>query len=314
MDRTINKVVFVFPGHGSQYVGMGKDIYHAYPEARAIFDKADSILDFPLSKLCFEGPLEELRLTVNVQPALLTVCTALLNVMQKSLYYSPPAFVAGHSLGEYTAAVACRAITFTDALTLVRQRGQLMHQAGVQKPGMAVAILGLENDTVAEIANATGVYVANYNCPGQVVVSGENRLVEQAVGLAISRGASRTVPIPGNTAFHSPLMKTVAQELAQSIATVEFNQPNCPLIGNTSASPLSSIGELQDELRQQLYSPVQWSQSIAYLVSQGVDLLVEIGPGAVLSGLNKHVDKQLSVANISDVKSIENYLAQGFAK
>ncbi|MCL1886222.1 MAG: ACP S-malonyltransferase [Dehalococcoidia bacterium] len=306
------KVVFVFSGHGSQFVGMGRDVYESFPEARAVFDEADATLGFSISKLCFEGPAEELCLPANVQPALLTLSVALLSVMRTSPNYVCPSYVAGHSLGEYAALAASGALGAQDAIMLARRRGQLMSQTGIRKPGIAAVIIGLTDEIVTAIASEAGVYVANFNYPGQVVISGETDRVENAISLAAAHGAIKAIPLAGSVAFHSPLMRSAADALVQVITKVHFDEPEFPVIGNYSASPLTSSKALMDELPKQLCHPVQWSKSMSYLLSQGADLFVEIGPGNVLSNIIRRIDKRAQCINIGNAGTLKEYMHNGF--
>jgi [acyl-carrier-protein] S-malonyltransferase len=304
-------VAFVFPGQGSQFVGMGKDVYAGFEAARSVFDASDKALGFKLSRLCFEGPAEELRLTVNVQPAIVTFSLALLAVMRNGKNFAPPDFAAGHSLGEYSALSAAGALTPQDAILLSRKRGQLMYQAGINAPGTMAAILGLSEDVVWQLAAEAGVHVANYNCPGQIVVSGESKLVEKAMGLATSLGALKVVPLQVSGAFHTDMMQLAAEGLNNALSTVVFNAPEFPVIGNASAKPLISIGEVKDELVQQLCHPVQWQKSIEYLASQGVETFIEIGPGKVLSGLIKRIKRNANLISVGDAQSLNEFIEKG---
>jgi [acyl-carrier-protein] S-malonyltransferase len=304
-------VAFVFPGQGSQFVGMGKDVYAGFEAARSVFDASDKALGFKLSRLCFEGPAEELRLTVNVQPAIVTFSLALLAVMRNGKNFAPPDFAAGHSLGEYSALSAAGALTPQDAILLSRKRGQLMYQAGINAPGTMAAILGLSEDVVWQLAAEAGVHVANYNCPGQIVVSGESKLVEKAMGLATSLGALKVVPLQVSGAFHTDMMQSAAEGLNNALSTVVFNAPEFPVIGNASAKPLISIGEVKDELVQQLCHPVQWQKSIEYLASQGVETFIEIGPGKVLSGLIKRIKRNANLISVGDAQSLNEFIEKG---
>jgi len=305
------RVAFVFPGQGSQFVGMGKDVYAGFEKARAVFDAADKALGFQLSQLCFEGPEEELRLTVNVQPAIVTFSLAILAVMQSGNHQMTPSFAAGHSLGEYSALSAAGTLATYDAILLSRERGKLMYQAGVKKPGAMAAVIGLADEVVSQLAAEAGVYVANYNCPGQIVISGEAKRLEKAKGLATSHGALKVVPLQVSGAFHTSLMQPAADGLAQVISRVNFNAPSFPVIGNASAKPLVSIGDVKDELVQQLIHSVQWQKSIEYLLSQGVETFVEIGPGKVLSGLIKRIKRDARTINIGDAQSLRDFIEKG---
>jgi [acyl-carrier-protein] S-malonyltransferase len=305
------KVAFVFPGQGAQFVGMGKDVYDGFAGARAVFDVADKALGFKLSQLCFEGPEEDLRLTVNVQPAIVTFSLALLAVMQSSNHHLIHDFTAGHSLGEYTALSAAGTLNPSDAILLARKRGKLMYQAGIKKLGEMAAVIGLADEVVSQIAAEAGVYVANYNCPGQIVISGETRRMKKAVGVAIAHGALKVIPLQVSGAFHTTMMQLAADGLAQAMSTVSFNAPSFPVIGNASAKPLVSIGDVKDELVQQLCHPVQWQKSIEYLLSQGVETFVEIGPGKVLSGLIKRIKRDARTVNIGDAQSLKDFIEKG---
>ncbi len=302
---------FVFPGQGSQFVGMGKDVYEDFKAARSVFDASDKALGFELSRLCFEGPAEDLRLTVNVQPAIVTFSLALLAAMQASANYKQPDFTAGHSLGEYSAMTAAGALCVPDAILLARKRGQLMYQAGITTPGSMAAIIGLSEDMVKQLAAETGVHIANYNCPGQIVISGEAKRLVKAMGLATSMGALKAVPLQVSGAFHTDMMQPAADGLIKSLSTIIFNAPDIPVIGNASAKPLVSIGEVKDELVQQLCHPVQWHKSIEYLLSQGVGTFVEIGPGKVLSGLIKRINRDAKVISVGDSQSLKDFIVKG---
>ena len=303
------KTALVFPGQGSQYVGMGRDLYETCPEARALFDEADSILGFPLSKLCFEGPMPELGDTINTQPALLTVSAALLRILE--LDQLSPATVAGHSMGEYTALVAAGALDFADGLKLVRERGRVMKEAGGQNPGGMAAVLGLEAETLDEIcqmaSQETGgiVQLANYNSPGQIVISGHKEALGRALELAKERGARRVIPLAVSIASHSPLMRSAAQALADIVADIEFHQPRVPVVANVTAAPITTVAEIREELVEQLTSTVRWVESIQYMIAQGVTTFVEIGPKNVLTGLMRRIDKSVRTVNVGDVAGVE---------
>jgi len=305
------RVAFVFPGQGSQYVGMGRDIYERFKAARAVFDRADTALGFALSRLSFEGPEDELRLTVNVQPAIVTLSLAILAVMHECGPPLVPAFVAGHSLGEYTSLAAAGVLSPVDTIRLARERGKLMYQAGIKKTGSMMAIIGLADEVVAQIAGEAGVYVANYNCPGQLVISGESRRLAKAMGLATARGALKVVPLQVSGAFHTLFMQPAAVGLAGVIDAFPFNAPQIPIIANASAMPLVSVADVKDELIQQLCHPVQWQKSIEYMLEQRIETFVEIGPGRVLSGLIKRIKREARTMNIGDAQSLADFIERG---
>ncbi len=292
-------VAFLFPGQGSQHVGMGHSLYEAVPAARAVFDQADVQLGFPLSELCFFGPEESLTDTLNQQPALFVTSLAGWEAMQVKGEWPAPDYVAGHSLGEISALVAAGSINFSDGLTLVRRRGELMKKAGQQLPGAMAAILALDYETVeeycAQAQEATGrpVQVANDNCPGQVVISGDKVALDEAMKLAINGGARRAVPLPITIAAHSPLMLSSATEFARAVDDTQIHEPRVPVIGNVSAKPLRTPSEIRSELKAQLTAPVLWTSSINYLLDQGVDTFLEVGPGEVLLGLVKRINRNV---------------------
>jgi len=306
-------MALVFPGQGSQFVGMGKDLYDSYADARSVFDTAKQVMGSDIAKLCFEGPEEELLLTVNVQPALLTFCLAILNVLKAIGKLPDIAFVAGHSLGEYTALAAAGVLSTSDAILLSRERGRLMHQAAVGAKGAMAAIIGLSEDVVSQIADEAGVYIANLNCPGQTVISGESRRLDKAIGLAVSRGALKAVPLSVSGAFHTPMMQPAAEGLSKAISSTVFDAPSTPVVANASALPLVSVPAIKNELEQQLTHTVQWQKSVEYMISQGVETFIEIGPGKVLSGLIKRINKSVKILNVSDIQSLENFPARGLS-
>jgi [acyl-carrier-protein] S-malonyltransferase len=295
---------------------MGRDLYQASPAARALFDQAETTLGFSLAQLCFEGPEETLTATENAQPALLTVCTALLTALAESIDVASfvvrrSVFVAGHSLGEYSALVAAGALDFGTALRLVRRRGELM--AAADEGGMA-AIIGLDEATLEALCREMStedapVVIANYNSPGQLVISGATAAVEQACALAKERGAKRALPLKVSAAFHSPLMCAAADGLAAAVADAPIIDARVPVLSNVSAQPLVEAAAIRRELVAQVTSAVRWIASVQRMADDGVDTFVEIGPGAVLTGLIKRIVPGARLINISDLVGVRSFLS-----
>lgn len=287
---------FVFPGQGSQTVGMGRTLAEASPGARAALAEADEVLGFSLSTLCWEGPEADLNATVNTQPALLACSIAALRAVQERLGDFQPAFFAGHSVGEVTALVAAGAIGYADGLRLVRARGEAMTAAGERAPGGMAAMLGLDAAVLAEVcaeaAAATGgiVQVANDNCPGQVVISGEAAALEQAMALAKARGAKRAMRLAVSIAAHSPLMEAGAAQYAGAVQAIAIQAPAVPVISNITAAPLEGVPAIRAELPAQLTTQVRWTDSVRYLLAHGVTTFVELGAKDVLTNLLKRID------------------------
>jgi len=305
-------IAYVFPGQGAQQVGMGKDLADL-PSARAIFDEADRVLGFPLSQVMFDGPKEQLDDTINTQPALFTTCAALFELLPNQ----SPDFLAGHSLGEYTALYAARVFSFADGLRLVRERGRLMKQAGEQQPGSMAAIIALDDATVADICQTVGdVQVANYNCPGQVVISGKKDAVAAAMQAAKERKAKLVSPLDVSIASHSALMQPAADQFARYVHETPMHAPRVTVVGNVSGRPLLTVDDIRDELIRQPVSSVQWTRSIAYMAANGVDTFVEIGPGRVLTGLIKRIAKGVTILNVGTpaeaTAAAETLRARGF--
>jgi [acyl-carrier-protein] S-malonyltransferase len=286
------KVAYVFPGQGSQWVGMGHDLYVNLPEAKAVFEEADSILGFALSGLCFEGPEDVLRQTVNAQPAIMAVSVAYLRTSPQLQDRPQPSFLAGHSLGEYTALVAAGTLSFADALRLARERGRLMQEAGNQTSGGMLAVIGLDEATVQSVCQATGTEIANINCPGQIAISGPSQVLDKAAQLAKEKGAQRVIPLPVSGAFHSRLMQPAADGMAQAVSNLQFQDAAIPIVANTTAQPMTSGNALKAELLSQLCHSVLWQKSVEWMIKEGALEFVEIGPGQVLTGLIKRISKE----------------------
>jgi [acyl-carrier-protein] S-malonyltransferase len=304
------QIAFLFPGQGSQYVGMGQGLSEAYPEAGATFDQADKVLGFALSDLCFKGPEEALNDTINTQPAIFVISVALLRALESSRLQAP-SFVAGHSLGEYSALVAAGAMDFAAGLQLVRERGRLMKEAGERSPGGMAAVLGLEAEVVDQVCRQareeTGgiIQVANYNSPGQIVISGDFRTRDVAIELAKAEGAKRVVPLAVSIAAHSPLMECIVDEFRQAVEATEFRMPTVPVVANVSAASLESVEAIREELVQQLTSPVRWVESVRYMIGQGVKEFVEIGPKDVLKKLMRRIDKSVQATSVGDITAAD---------
>lgn len=299
-------VAYVFPGQGSQYVGMGLDLYEEYKSARQVFEQADASLKFPLSRLCFEGPEEELTKTHNVQPAILVVSIACLKALQEASCdgFPAPLFVAGHSLGEYTALAAAGVLSLPDVVILVRERGRLMYEAGLKNPGGMLAIIGLDEEKVKDICLNSGTEISNLNCPGQIVVSGAVEAIALASKLAKTKGARAVIPLKVSGAFHSALMEPVLAEFSKIVSGFEFHAPAIPVVSNVTARPLSGVDSIKDELVKQLRNCIQWQRSVEYMAEQGVTTFYEIGPGRVLSGLIKRVNREVQTFNVSKTEDI----------
>lgn len=302
-------LAFVFPGQGAQYVGMGKALAQAYPIAKKTILEADEILGFAISQMIFEGPEDQLRLTYNTQPAIMAVSVAAWRAFQESFALTP-AFVAGHSLGEYTALVAAGAIAYEDALRLVYKRGQLMDAAVPDGAGAMAAVLGADVDLLTQlcetISQETGysVAMANINCPGQVTVSGATSAVEELIKRAPEAKARRAVMLDVSGPFHSSMMDTAADQLSQALHVPPWNPPQMPIMANVSAEMLTTADSVKAALRAQLAAPVLWERSIKNMVALGVDVFVEIGPGTVLSGLIRKTDKSVKTLHVEDPETL----------
>jgi len=297
------KVAFCFPGQGSQDVGMGRAIAERFPEARVVYDQGSEAVGFDLAKVCFEGPIEELTRTDVQQPALVATSLACLRAVD-TLGIAPD-FVVGHSVGEYSALAAAASLTDRDAIALVRERGRAMAEAADRNPGAMAAVIGLDDSIVEELcAGIENVWPANYNCPGQVVVSGENAAVDRLIEEAAARGARKTVKLRVSGAFHSPLVEGAAEILRPALESVRFASPVTPFMSTVSAR-LEDAQRLGGLLVEQVTGPVKWTQAVRALVQQGVTTFVEIGPGQVLAGLLRRCDRSLRTVSVGDPDSLE---------
>ena len=327
------QVAFLFPGQGSQAVGMGADAHVASAAAKRVFETVDETLGFSLSNLCFTGPEETLRDTINAQPAIVTVSLAFLAAFQEAL--SPemsswllpltPAYTAGHSVGEYAALAAAGALDLRQTALQVRERGRLMHQEGLACPGGMAAVIGMDAEALQEVCQEATqqiqatlptdsiqrhpgqgqVVVANYNAPGQIVISGEQQALTRAIELARTRGAKRVIPLSVSAAFHSPVMQPAAHHLAQSLATADIHNTTIPIVSNITATPLTSAAATRKELAEQVAAPVQWIRTIDYLTNAGVSVFIEIGPGQALTGMIKRIAKGITTLTIGNMAEID---------
>lgn len=301
------KRAFIFPGQGSQYVGMGKEFYDNFKVAREVFEEADEALCLPISKLCFEGPEDQLKLTENTQPAILTVSVVCLRVLQgeKGLV---PAVTAGHSLGEYSALVASGALRFADAVRVVRLRGQFMQEAVPVGEGAMAALLGMEREAVERLcqeeAQGEVLTPANFNCPGQIAISGHAKAVQRAVERAKQQG-KKAVLLPVSAPFHSPLMKPAGERLAEALKEIEVKDLQIPVVTNVEARIHTSKDRVKELLVSQVSRPVRWEDSIREMIRNGIEGFIEVGPGKVLTGLMKRIDSSRYATNVEDMKSLK---------
>ena len=308
-DVSGSKVAYVFPGQGTQHVGMGKDLYDQSPVARKLLDEVDEALDRPLTKLMFEGPQEELNLTINAQPAILATSLAFLKASQE--FAGPealpaPSFAAGHSVGEYSALAAAGVLDIHDAVRLVQERGRLMHETSQKQQGGMAAVLGLDELTVEEICRETGAYISNINAADQVVIAGEKIALARAMDLAGVRGAKRLISLQVSGAFHTDMMRPAVAGMKQAVSQANFSDASVPIVANCDASPITSREDIKEELLEQLCGCVQWRRSMAYMWNEGVTQFYEIGPGKVLSGLIRRTCPDAQVIGVNDAKSLQS--------
>jgi [acyl-carrier-protein] S-malonyltransferase len=302
------KVSFLFAGQGAQYVGMGGDLYESFPESKAVFEKADAILGFPLSKLCFQGPQEELMQTKNCQPAILTMSIAAWEAFKAAASYKLQATscAAGLSLGEYSALVAAEAMSFEDAVYLVRRRGEFMEEEALRFLGQMASVIGLSLDAIKDICKKTNTEIANINSPEQIVISGSKEGIAKAKTLAEESGAKKVVVLEVSGAFHSSLMKGASLKLSRELEKIKINMPQLLLVSNVTARPVVSAEEIGSNLIRQVASSVLWEDSMRFILSKGIRNFIEFGPGKVLKGLMRRIDENAQVINIDKKDDILN--------
>ena len=309
MDSLTGNVALVFPGQGSQFVGMGKALYDASAAARGVFDQADDVLGFPISRLCFHGPADELEDTFNAQPAILTVSIAALEALKERLgetgHQVTPTVVAGHSLGEFTALVAAGVMDFPAGLQLVRERGRLMKEAGDESPGGMAAVIGLDVETLENVchdaSNGGVIIVANDNCPGQSVISGEIAALMRAMEMAKARGAKRVARLGISIASHSPLMARASAGLSDVLGRLPLVAPQIPVMANVSATAMLTVEDVRQELAHHVERPVNWTRSVAEMVNSGATTFIEVGPGQILSGLIRRINRNVKTLSLTDL-------------
>ena len=285
---------------------MGKDLYDEFPAAKELFERADEILGIPLSRICFEGPEDELQQTQNTQPAIAVTSLALLRVatdLNPDLL-ERPAFVAGHSLGEYPALVAAGALTFDDAIRLLRTRGELMAAAGKARPGTMAAVIGLDVSECEDVCRESGAEICTVNAPGQIVVGGPRESVVRALDYAQARGAKKVIPLSVSGAFHSSLMRSAAEGMVNPVATTSFSELQVPVVANCTATAINDITIVRNELVDQVHRPVQWARTVEFLGEQGVDTFIEFGPGRVLSGIIKRMLRRSTCITVNNAESV----------
>jgi [acyl-carrier-protein] S-malonyltransferase len=302
----MEKIAFLFAGQGAQYPGMGKDLYEAFPESKAVFDQACQALGFDLKKYCFDSPAEALKPTNISQPAIVTMTIAAFEAFKKKADLAP-AYCAGLSLGEYSALIASSAFSFQDGIALIKRRGEIMEEAARKFPGKMAAVLDLPLDKIKEVCAQTGAEIANLNCPGQVVITGSSGSVLKASELCSQSGAKRVIPLEVSGGFHSSLMLEAAKELEAALASVKIKDSAVPVVSNYTAAVQSKAEDIRRNLVRQIHSSVRWEESIRFMLSQGVTRFIEFGPGKVLKGLMRKIDPAVGVINIEKKEDILNF-------
>jgi len=303
----MKRTAFIFPGQGSQYIGMGKEFHENFPVARQVFEEADDALHFPISALCFKGPPDQLKLTENTQPAILATSVAALRVLQTEDGI-PPQLAAGHSLGEYSALVASGAFDFSDAIQIVRLRGRFMQEAVPVGEGTMAAVLGMDRDEIEklceEVSQGEVISPANFNCPGQIVVAGHTKAVHRAVDKAEEMG-KKAVLLPVSAPFHSPLMKPAGSRLEKELEKITVGDLKIPVVTNVEAEINVSKARVKGLLVTQVFHPVRWEESMQRMVKEGIERVIEIGPGKVLSGLMRRIDGGVETKNLEDIQTLK---------
>ena len=300
-------VAYLFPGQGAQSVGMGRALYDDSPAARSVFHEVDMALERPLSKLLFGGPEDDLRETVNAQPAIMAVSLAAFKAMEESLgadAMPKPELIAGHSLGEYTALAVAGVLDVGETAHLVQERGRLMQEACDQNPGSMAAIVGLDQITIEEISREAGTYVSNINTPNQMVISGERMALANTLDMALARGAKKAIPLKVGGAFHSALMEPARLGLAEAVRELKFKDPTVPIVANCTGEPLLKADDVKQELITQICSCVEWERSIGYMLGSGVSQFFEVGPGKALSAMVKRIDSSAEAVSVGDMDAI----------
>jgi [acyl-carrier-protein] S-malonyltransferase len=301
-----DRVAWVFPGQGAQEAGMGADLYERYPAARDLYDRADAALGRSLSQLCFRGDAHELSQTSNAQPAIYVTSLACLAAARAAGQLEEPAFVAGHSMGEYTALAAAGALTFEHGLRLVEERGRLTQSAADARPGSMAALLGLDEDAARQLCEDTKTEVCNFNAPGQIVIGGDKAAIDEACKLAVERGARRAIPLDVTGAFHTSLMQPAVDAFAKAVSSAEMRSPTTPFVSNKTAAAMSDAAEIEDALVYQLTHPVRWVECVRFMENNGVTSIVEFGPGRVLTGLVKRIAPGIALRNVNGAASVES--------